>query len=62
MADLTCRYKKDATRVLISVIGLLCLNGWVGAPVDAAEHEELHFDLGLDRKAASTQQDHRQLN
>ncbi len=54
MTNLTCRHNKVSTRALVPLIGLVCLIGWVGASVAAAEHEGLHFQLGLDWKAAST--------
>jgi hypothetical protein len=61
MTNLRQRHKKVATRVLILVIGLLCLIGWVGAPVAAAGEwrfqvgaEELRFELSTDWKVASS--------
>ena len=59
MTNMTRRHKKVATRVLMSVIGLLCLIGWVGAPIAAAE--ELEFTIGLDWKEASADRGHGQL-
>lgn len=60
MTNLRQRLRKEvATRALISVIGLLCLIGWVGAPIAAAE--ELDFTLGSDWKEASAHGGHRQL-
>jgi hypothetical protein len=61
MTNLRQRHKEVATRALILVIGLLCLIGWVGAPVAAAGEwrfqvgaEELRFELSTDWKEASS--------
>ncbi|MGO9540972.1 MAG: hypothetical protein ACLPN2_10320 [Terriglobales bacterium] len=53
MTNPTRGRKKVATRALIPIIGFLCLIGWVGAPVAAAEHEDLNFQLDLGWKKAN---------